>query len=256
MKNEKLFSESFGSGLNLVLLHGWATHSGIWRSCVEKMAKEFCVTLIDLPGFGRSQAITDYSLEGLVEHVLAVAPPRAIWLGWSLGGLIATKIASLQPMRVEKLICVASSPKFIKEQNWPGMDSNILKKFASELQDDYAETLRRFLLLQFHGMTLHKELIKSLHKDIFIHGKPRLEALDAGLKFLETLDLRQELSDLCCPTLYLLGKLDALVPVRISNVLNNYSSSIQSTVFHKASHAPFLTHENDFIDEVRRFAHE
>jgi pimeloyl-[acyl-carrier protein] methyl ester esterase len=47
--------------------------------------------LVDLPGYGRSSGFSAMTLQEMAQQVLAQAPQRAIWLGWSLGGLVASK---------------------------------------------------------------------------------------------------------------------------------------------------------------------
>ena len=49
-----LHVEYEGAGPDLVLLHGWAMHSGIWRDVRERLARHFRLHLVDLPGHGRS----------------------------------------------------------------------------------------------------------------------------------------------------------------------------------------------------------
>ncbi len=250
----KLFSESFGKGPDLVLLHGWGLHSGIWHRTATELSENFRITLIDLPGFGRSSDLSDDSISNVMQEILNVAPLKATWIGWSLGGLIATKIASNFPERVAKLICVASSPKFLQDANWSGMTADVLEKFAEQLHSDYEGTLKRFLLLQFHGLVLDKDLLQWLQSNLFQYGKPSLQTLMRGLFMLNTLDCRDEIKNIACPIKYILGRLDMLVPAKIVEDLPKLSSNIEITLFPKASHAPFLTHTIEFIKHVRSFA--
>jgi pimeloyl-[acyl-carrier protein] methyl ester esterase len=253
---KKLFFQTFGKGYDIVLLHGWGLHSGVWQFVVAKLAEAFRVTIIDLPGFGRSDAISDYSLENIVNLLQDVAPAKAIWLGWSLGGLIATKLALLFPERVSKLICVASSPRFLKTERWPGMEASVLQKFNKQLAVDYDATLMRFLLLQFYGMAVNKELIKWLSLNLSLHGKPSLQTLNASLNILVKEDLRAEITHLNCPMRYILGKRDALVPAELGKILPTGGPLISAAIIPQAGHALFLSHENEFLTEVKRFSSE
>lgn len=251
----KLYSQIIGQGPDLVLLHGWGAHSGIWRSIVDNLSQGFRLTILDLPGFGRSKSSSDYSMQQIIQEVLLVAPSQALWLGWSMGGLIAMQIARQYPERVKKLIMVASSPCFIKEKNWPGIEVQLLKKFAESLSQDYEATIKRFLLLQFHGISFDKATLRGLLDDFLFFGKPNTQALKAGLQLLEKTDLRSELRHIKCPILYLLGRLDALVPWHISQYLDNYPH-IQTTVLQGAGHALFLSHPQQFLMQVKTFGHE
>jgi pimeloyl-[acyl-carrier protein] methyl ester esterase len=251
---KRIFTITMGSGVDIVLLHGWGVHSGIWQFIAEKLAKQCRVTLVDLPGFGQSEGVILHdSLDAVIEQILAVTPQRAIWLGWSLGGLIATYIASYHPERVIKLISVASSPKFIKEETWPGIESSLLHKFADQLATDYEATLMRFLLLQFYGTVQNKNILRWLQRNLFTYGKPRLATLYGGLTLLEKLDLRAELAVISCPILYFFGRLDALVPVQVVEAVRELNPAIQCIIFPKASHGLFLSHEDEFLTQILQF---
>ena len=50
----KVYVETLGEGPDLVLLHGWAMHSGIWGSVRSQLAQYFRLHLVDLPGHGVS----------------------------------------------------------------------------------------------------------------------------------------------------------------------------------------------------------
>ncbi|MCP5077676.1 MAG: alpha/beta fold hydrolase, partial [Psychromonas sp.] len=56
-------SRVVGQGKDLVLLHGWGVNSAVWQPVVELLGKHFRLHLIDLPGFGESKAVADYSLD-------------------------------------------------------------------------------------------------------------------------------------------------------------------------------------------------
>ena len=51
-----LYSHTLGSGPDVVLLHGWGMHSGVWEDVVEALLDHHRVTVLDLPGHGYSRA--------------------------------------------------------------------------------------------------------------------------------------------------------------------------------------------------------
>jgi len=62
-----LYVRTLGQGTDLVLVHGWGMHSGIWEDVIEALVDDYRVTYLDLPGYGYSRSATsDYSLESLV----------------------------------------------------------------------------------------------------------------------------------------------------------------------------------------------
>ena len=115
-----------GAGPDLVLLHGWAMHSGIWACVCEQLAQNFRLHLVDLPGHGLSSAGESGSLQDMVEMVAEILRDNCVVAGWSLGGQVAIELALQKPMQVEKLVLIATTPCFIKREDWQwGMDATI-----------------------------------------------------------------------------------------------------------------------------------
>jgi len=81
-----LHIETSGQGPDLVLLHGWAMHSGIWGSVRDSLAQRFRLHLVDLPGHGLSPMCEPGTLEHLTGIVADILPENCMLGGWSLGG--------------------------------------------------------------------------------------------------------------------------------------------------------------------------
>jgi pimeloyl-[acyl-carrier protein] methyl ester esterase len=85
--------DSVGTGPPLVLLHGWAMHSGLFAPLLPRLADKFQVHRVDLPGHGYSSPVAPYVLATITAAVAdavsrlsdAAAGPLTV-LGWSLGG--------------------------------------------------------------------------------------------------------------------------------------------------------------------------
>ena len=141
-----------GSGPALVLIHGWALHGGIFAPLVERLSPQFQLHVVDLPGHGYSHDdATPLRLPYLVNAIAAATPP-AVWCGWSLGGLVALRAASLQPSRVPALAMVCATPKFVVAADWPqGMPAEVFHGFADGLRLDWQATIDRFIALEAFG---------------------------------------------------------------------------------------------------------
>ncbi|MEY5020955.1 MAG: Pimeloyl-[acyl-carrier protein] methyl ester esterase, partial [Pseudomonadota bacterium] len=46
--------KKIGRGKDLVLIHGWGMHSGIWKPIIEKFSNQYTLHLVDIPGMGKS----------------------------------------------------------------------------------------------------------------------------------------------------------------------------------------------------------
>ena len=76
---------------------------------------------------------------------------------------------------------------------------------------------------------------------------PSSVALQGGLDLLATLDLRQEFAALTQPVFAILGRLDSLVPVAIAPLLQSLRPELYVEILQKASHAPFISHQQEFV---------
>jgi pimeloyl-[acyl-carrier protein] methyl ester esterase len=277
-----LYVQQVGEGPDLVFLHGWGMHSGVWDDVVEALVDDYRITLIDLPGHGYSRFAfqgslqqsrsrveedsltyldandeTPLTLRGLSHQIAVNAPAKAIWIGWSLGGLIAQRLAIDAPTRVSKLVLVSASPCFVRRPDWPwAVDYRVLRQFAENLSLDYRGTLKRFLALEVHGGEHEVAQLRALRGLVFQHGDPDPDWLRAGLKFLESEDLRSELSDIQCPTLLLMGRRDNLVPASAGTAVQRLLPNARLQVFAGAAHAPFFSHSHEFMRHLQVFIHE
>lgn len=252
-KSESLYWQSRGQGDDLVLLHGWGMNGAVWQQTVEVLSQHFCVHVVDLPGFGHSHQSSFENMHDLAEQVLQHAPEKAIWLGWSLGGLVATHIALNYPQRIQKLITVASSPKFAAERPWRGIQPNVLSAFTEQLVDDFQLTIERFMALQAMGSPSARQDVKQLKKAVLSRPTPNPRSLLAGLQLLADIDYRSELESLAIPVLRLYGRLDGLVPVKVASDVDTLAPNSDSFIFTDSSHAPFMTEFEAFCQQVRQF---
>lgn len=240
---ETIHSEVFGEGPDVVFVHGWGMHSGVWRAFAKHFAKDFRVTLLDLPGHGRSGMIADYSLSGVAQALATKAPARAHWVGWSLGAKVSLQWAALQPERVASLTLLAGNARFSRSEDWPcGMDLSLLSRFAEDLIVDYQRTLIQFLGLQTWGLEHQRDVLKCLKESVFECAEPEAAALQAGLDILRTADLRAELTRLQLPLLLLLGSRDRLAPPAAGEAMSKLAVNCEWHVLEGAAHTPFHSH--------------
>jgi pimeloyl-[acyl-carrier protein] methyl ester esterase len=247
-----------GQGPDLVLLHGWSMHSAVWHQLAEQLAKTFTLHLVDLPGHGYSAwRENGFELTSLVDELAAKLPEHADWMGWSLGGLISLAFASRYATRVNKLILLAATPCFVKTQGWDNaMEPSVFQAFADNLNENQQQTLQRFLMLQARGSSHSRETIRELSEQLAQEAPAKPEALHAGLAVLINEDKRDELSDIHCPVLAILGERDTLIPVTVSENLKQLNPAISIHRISGAGHAPFISHLTECHTSIEQFLHE
>lgn len=249
-----LHVETRGNGPDLVLLHGWAMHAGIFEALVTRLASDFTLHLVDLPGHGHSR---DSAMPLALEPVVAALVeriPRATWLGWSLGGLFALHAAATRSDAVAAIAMVCASPKFVRGDDWPqGMPPEVFRGFAAGLRSDYRGTLDRFIALEAFGSDDARGELRLLREEVFARGEPAAHVLADGLALLEGSDLRAALPGLTMPTLWLAGRRDRLVDPRAMQAAAAQVADARDVVVEHAGHAPFLTHADAVAQALRSF---
>ena len=240
-------------GPDVVLLHGWGVNNAVF-SPLKNALHQYRVHYVDLPGFGLSPNI-DGDINQWVQALAQQLPKNAIWIGWSLGGLLATKVAIDFPDSVSTLVTLASSPCFMAREAtettpaWPGILPAVLGQFSTQLNRDLPRTVERFLAIQAMGSDNAKADISQIKQLVLSKPMPSRQALAQGLTMLEEVDLRGQLSQLQQPWLRVWGKLDGLVPQRVIKHMPQ-ASHITDAIIPKASHAPFISHQDEFLHNL------
>ena len=250
-----LFTYTTGQGPDVVLLHGWGMNGDVWEGILPALTARYRTTIVDLPGHGRSMnSLDDYNLPNLARTIAAAIPQKAIVVGWSLGGMVASQLALDNPAQVTKLILVASAPQFVRDTSWPdGTDDTMLKGFADELTQNYQQTIKRFIAIQALGSDHAREQQRTLRERVFRHGQPQAAALEGGLDILRSANLRPQLANINCPTLFIAGEMDSLFRPAAAQRAQGLMTDADLSVIDKAGHAPFLSHPDEFLQSLTRF---
>lgn len=250
-----LHCETRGGGPDLVLMHGWGVNSGVWQSVLPSLTRRYRVTCVDLPGHGASRdTVMSASLTAVAQQILALAPRSAIWLGWSLGGLIALQAALHAPARVRGLILSNTTPRFITGADWPhAMPPAQLDTFAVELREDFADAVRRFLALQVLGEARARETLRALRDSVLARGVPDSASLAAGLEILRDTDIRSELHRINMPSLVIAGAYDRLTPASAGECMATTIGGAEFVCLPRTAHAPFISQPAGFVRVLNDF---
>jgi len=247
-----------GSGPDLVLLHGWGMNPGVWSGLPAHLTRGYRQHRIALPGHAGSPIGPGaQELAGWASACLAAAPDRALWVGWSLGGLVSLAAALQAPQRVRALILITTSPCFTRRADWPSaMPIGTLDQFQANLLADPAGTLERFLALQVRGSDAALPTLRWLRSEIRRHPAPNAGALAAGLRLLRESDLRALLSRLVPDSLWLFGGRDTLVPAALGEHIAGLAARARVRVIAGSGHAPFLSHPDATSEAIGDFLAE
>lgn len=164
-------------GKDVLLLHGWGQNIEMMKPIGDKLEKKFKITILDLPGFGKSTeptfpwTLNDYSemLEIFVEELKIKKP---IVIGHSFGGRLAINYSSNNV--IEKLVLFGSpirpekstdslKVKTLKSlKKLPGMNgiAEKMKKYIGSRDYKAASTIMRQVLVN----TVNKDLTENAKK--------------------------------------------------------------------------------------------
>ena len=111
----RLFSQTYGRGRPLIILHGLFGSLDNWHSLSKRFAEHFLVYAVDQRNHGRSPHSDVFTYEAMREDLRdfydAHGLSQAFLLGHSMGGKTAMEFALAYPDRVPKLVVVDIAPR-------------------------------------------------------------------------------------------------------------------------------------------------
>lgn len=249
-----MFIERSGKGPNLVLLHGWAMNRYCWHRLTSILEKHYTTIRVDLPGHGDGcgSCFSFSRMDELITELSNLCEEGATWIGWSLGGLLAQRIAQTYPHKVRRLICVSSSACYMQTDDWPeGISQQDFDHFLKIFAADNAFTLEHFLTLQVVDSENAKETLKILKLLLVRNYEP--EELVAALELLRTQDMRKAIENYKCPVLFMGGETDKLVSANSLEASAMLAPLGKVNIIAKAGHAPMISHLEDFAEYLAEY---
>jgi len=217
---------------------------------------------LDLPGHGRSdwdpRATSPAAQAWRVHETPAPLTERYALLGWSLGGQLALDLAAALPAGIERLVLIATTPKFLKSPTWRcGTPRPLLARLVHRLHAESERAVSDFLALLASGSAPHTaaRVVSKLRAALRMHGGACPEALTAGLARLRDGDLRSALPMVRVPALVVAGQRDRIIRPTAVRALAHALPDAHYLEVAGAAHAPFLSHPVQFARELTGFLH-
>jgi len=241
--------EQSGSGPDLVLLHSLLTDPGSFAAIVPPLSRTHRVTLVSLPGFGRSTpagASIEDSADRLA-HLLATLGEKPDVLGNGYGGFIAVALAARHGASVGKLVLADTGAAFPEAGRAPfrSMADAVEKGGMAAIVD----TAVRRIFPEAH-LVAHPEAIAE-RREVLLRANPANFA--AACRSLARVDLRPELPRIRNPTLVLVGELDAATPPAIARELAAGIPGAKLVELPGCGHCPPLQQPKEFVAAIEAF---
>lgn len=248
-----------GSGRPLLLLHGWSMTSAVFTEALETLGEDFRVLAPDLRGHGASSGADGYALADFAADLSCWLKALDIGhyhlLGWSLGGQVAIELSRTQPGQVDRLVLVASTPRFSAGNGWEhGLPELQVRAMARNLRRNYVKTMGTFFSGMFAGEVVPGERYRQLIAQVVRSGSlPEPEVALASLETLDRADLRPLLAGLACPTLVMHGDQDRITLPAAGRYLAETIPEARWMLLPGVAHAPFLTRPQEVLPLWREF---
>lgn len=238
----------------IVLLHGWGVNGKSWQPLLPSLQKIADVWVVDLPGFGLSKTISEFSSSTILKQLKEQLPERMCLLGWSLGGILAVEFAAMNPTRISKLITLAANACFVEKKHWPkAMPKAVNKTFNRSFASNYTATLKHFYTLLAQGSLSRRELIKNMSKECALTTENINPAWAQALEHLSACDNTAAFKSLRVAGLHLLAENDALVPVAAAIELKALNAKQQLEVVPNACHALHWDYPELVMEKITKF---
>jgi 3-oxoadipate enol-lactonase len=240
-----------GDGPPLFLFHSLLSDRASFDAIVPELSQAFRVIVPELPGFGRSHAVSGGLAEVADRMAEAVkegaAGQEAIVLGNGYGGFVALQMAIRHPRIATKLILADCGAAFSE----PGREAFRNMAAAAKAKGLAAITdvaMRRLFAPEFQGE--HPDLMSD-RREAFLKTDP--EVFREACAALAELDLRPELSKVKVPVLVLVGEHDEATPPPMSHELAAGLPQAQLEIIPGCAHVPQLQSPKIFLEVISDF---
>jgi 3-oxoadipate enol-lactonase len=240
-----------GQGPALFLFHSLLADRASFDAIVPKLSQSFRVIVPELPGFGRSQAVSG-DLADVADRMAeavkdAAGGDEVVVLGNGYGGFVALQMAIRHPKIAAKLILADCGAAFSEggREAFRNMAAASRAKGLSVITD---VAMRRLFAPEFQEK--HPDLMRD-RREAFLRTDP--EVFRAACAALAELDLRPELAQVKAPVLVLVGEHDEATPPPMSRELAAGLPNARLKIIPGCAHVPQLQSPEVFLDAIGDF---
>lgn len=175
-------------------------------------------------------------------------------MGWSLGGMLAVDYAATTEKQLPGLCVLQTNPSFIVRQGWlNAMSIDKFEQFYALIKTgSRSDLIRQFSHMLVTGSDARKAEKKQLSRLYSEQMLPDFDVLRNGLDLLRDLDLRASLPKLRVPSIFLYGKGDALVPVKVAQDVQLLVPRHIVKVISGMGHLPCLAYQSEIRFQLER----
>ncbi|ROO87105.1 2-hydroxy-6-oxonona-2,4-dienedioate hydrolase [Actinocorallia herbida] len=242
-----------GEGEPVIFLHGTSGHLEAFVRNLPAHAAHYACHAIDMIGHGYTDGPdAPYRIPGYVEHVLgymdAVGIERAHFVGESLGGWVAGRLAADHPERVGRITLVAPGGTVANPEVMERIRTST--RLAVETDDIDLTRKRLHLLMHDPAANVSEELVEVRHA---IYHRPEFVKAIDNLLCLQQMENRKEdllspeqMARITAPTLIVWGAQNPFGDVPEAHRMNASIPGSRLEIFAECGHWPQHEHAAKF----------
>lgn len=241
---------------DILLLTGWGATCTVWKPIIPALT-DGCQLNCVIPTWHEDSEIQGSlsDVDSYIEKLAATISVPTNIVAWSMGGLLAIKLASCFPELVENISFISSVPTFVSEGNKnAGIDYQWFNQFINQYQAQPLATLNKFLTLQAKNDASVRACLRFLKKACDFEHYDLIEC-GHGLKLLQQLDLSEELKRLKCKTSFIHGSGDAVVNLQSAQHAA-YISNSPLSIISDAGHTPHISQPDEVARIIKTHLYE
>ncbi len=249
-------------GVPVVLVHGLSGSAGNWTDLMGELGDEFECHAVDLPGHGRSAPPPDgrYTLDAHVAAVVAyieehVRRAPVHLFGNSLGGAVATRLASERPELVRTLSLMSPALPLYRRQRLgepalalmvlPGINKLVAGQMSKASGEARAQRLINLCYARPENIDpqRRREIVAEMERRRVLPWAPA--SLEGSLRGLVRSyadpgrrNIWRQAARVRCPVLLVHGAEDKLVPVGVAARAGTVFPDVRVVVLDDVGHVP------------------
>lgn len=236
----------------LVLSHSLGCDTSMWDLQLPALEEGYRVLRYDTRGHGRSGAgIAPYTLEQLADDAAQLMDhlgiEQAIWIGFSMGGMIGQTFALKYPHRVQALVLADTTSQHdaTPQSVW---DERIRVARAQGVKPLVEPAIGRWFTAQFRAT--ETQLVQAVAEVI---GRTSIEGWTGCCAAIAGVHTTQDLAHIACPAMVMVGEHDIGTPLAAALELHRGIPDSVLCVIADAAHMTCIEQPARFNRALRMF---
>lgn len=248
-----IFYRQLGKGHPIILIHGFCETHEIWNGFADKLAENFYVFAIDLPGFGESLILpTPFSIMDVASAVTKWIDQMnlklPIVIGHSLGGYVTLAMAKKSPGLFAG-IGLFQSTAYPDSQDRKANRNKVIEFVNAHGTDPFIDTFVPGLFFDKKNQAIPEtyRIARRTQKETLIAYAAAMRDRPSSIDFKAYYDK---------PVLILGGDSDVIIPQEITREHIGFFNDSEVHVLKNVGHMAMFESPEESLLVVREFAHK